>query len=352
MADDVGPITQWDNAAQRRQARVLERRSDPRVGQGPPQLRTILEEDDVMAPTRVKYRQAIREMNAWLAASGCVTVDPFNRIVNNHAAWMQAMLLIGYLAEKGSLTITAVKFEGPEFGHRGALALPRADLAIRGKRRRAPLASRPPLPWEVVALIVADLIEYGELWMGYPTVLSSRCYFRPSKPLKVGGRCLIPPLDFGGRLYWSIRLHPIDFMISNKSSVFDETLVIVKEPFLSLLGPEVHRLKMWRGADEKVFSFTQAQWNAAFLKAALRVGVADLKPYLYGLRHGGASCDRATHAHPDLEVKLRGRWTPDASVQRCEKHGHIAEQLHQLGAEVMAKEMCAPARLGRLLARP
>jgi hypothetical protein len=348
----VEPIAQRGNATQRRQARALRRQSDPRVVQGPPQFRTVLEEDAVTAPTREKYQQAIREINAWLAAKGCVPLDPLNGVDNNLAVWMQAMFLEGYQSEKGSLAIAAVKYEWPEFGHRGALALPRADQALRGWRRRAPLTSRLPLPWEVVALIAVDLIESGELWMGYLTVLSFCCYFRPSEPLKVRGGDLIPPLDFGGHHFWSITLHPIDYLISSKSSAFDETLVIDKEPFLSLLGPGLHRLKMLRDADEKVFQFTQTQWNAAFQKAALRVGVAVLKPYLYGLRHGGASYDRATQTRPALEVKLRGRWTTDASVRRYEKHGRVAEQLHRLGAAVMAEAMSAPAQLGRLLARP
>jgi hypothetical protein len=341
------------------------------VEHGPPLGRTILEEDAVTAPTRERYRQTILEINEWLAERGYVLLDPYSPLLagrstgpgasqhmdpaevdNNLAVWMQAMFLEGLQSEKGSLAIAAVKYQWPEFGRRGALGLPRADQALRGWRRRAPLTSRLPLPWEVVALIAADMIEHGDLWMGYLTVLTFCCYFRPSEPLKVRGGDLIPPLDFGGHHFWSITLHPIDYGISSKSSAFDETVMIDKEPFLSLLGPGLHRLKMMRGVDELVFQFTQAEWNAAFQKAALRVGVADLKPYLYGLRHGGASFDRATQARPALEVKLRGRWTTDASVRRYEKHGRVAEQLHRLGPAVMAEAMAAPARLAPLLARP
>jgi hypothetical protein len=321
--------------------------------------RTILEEDAVTAPTRERYRQAILEINEWLAQAGHAPLsrpgasqhlDPVE-VDNKLVVWMQAMFLDGLQSEKGSLGIAAVKYHWPEFGHRGALGLPRADQALRGWRRRAPLTSRLPLPWEVVALIAEDMIVHGDLWMGFLTILNFCCYFRPSEPLKVRGGDLIPPLDFGGHYFWSITLHPIDYGISSKSSAFDETVMIDKEPFLSLLASGLHRLKTMRGVDELVFQFTQAEWNTAFQKSALRVGVTDLKPYLYGLRHGGASFDRATQARPALEVKLRGRWTTDASVRRYEKHGRVAEQLHRLGDEVMARAMGAPARLAPRLAR-
>jgi hypothetical protein len=141
-------------------------------------------------------------------------------------------------------------------------------------------------------------------------------------------------------------------MILNKSGTFNETLVINKEPFLSLLTPELHWLKMMRGVVYKVFRFTLDQWNAAFQKVALRVGVAVPKPDFFGLRHGGASYGQTTQARPALEVMLRGRWATDACVQRYEEHGRVAERLHRLGATVMAEAASAPAQLGRLLAKP
>jgi hypothetical protein len=100
-----------------------------------------------------------------------------------------------------------------------------------------------------------------------------------------------------------------------------------------------------------VFQFTQAEWNMAFQKFGLCVGVTDLKPYLYGLRRGGASFDRATQARPALKVDLREGWTTDASARRYEVHGRVAEQLHRRGDEVMARAMGAPARLAPRLAR-
>ena len=89
------PIAQRGNATQRRQAHALRRQSDPRVVQGPPLFRTVLEEDAVTAPTRENYQQAIREINAWLAPKGCVPLDPLNGVDNNLAVWMQAMFLEG-----------------------------------------------------------------------------------------------------------------------------------------------------------------------------------------------------------------------------------------------------------------
>ena len=94
--------------------------------------------------------------------------------------------------------------------------------------------------------------------------------------------------------------------------------MIDKNPFLSLLEAGLRRLKTMRSVDELVFQFTQAEWNTGFQESALRVGVADLNPRLYGLRHGGVNFDLASRARPDLEVQLRARWTTDATARRYE----------------------------------
>ena len=279
--------------------------------------------------------------------------------VSNHDAetvdhkftvWLQAMFLDGLQSDRGSLALSAVKFVWPQLGRRGILTLPRAEQALRGWRRRAPLTSRFPLPWEVAALIAADMIEHGDIWVGLLVVLAFCCYFRLSELLKVRASDLTPPLNFGGHQFWSITLHPIEYRISSKTSAFDETLVIDQEPFLAL-GLGLRTLKQTARADQFIFQFTQVQWNAAFQKAAVRVGASELDPHLYGLRHGGASFDRATNAHPALEVKLRGRWKTDESVRRYEKHGRVAEQLHRLSPAVQAAATSAPSRLALFLAR-
>jgi hypothetical protein len=279
------------------------------------------------------FRQALLEINEWFALTnqaplrrplgdvhtltlgeGAEGADARLDVDHKLVMWMQATYEEGFQSEKGSLAIAAVKYLWPEFGHRGALSLPRAEQALRGWRRLpqgppGPLPGLLPLPWEAVALIAEDLIVHGDTWLGVLTVLSFCCYFRPSEPLRLKGGDLIPPLDPGGLPFWSINL-------SSTSSAFGEAVVIDKTPFLPLLENGLRRLKSLRAVDELVFPFTQAEWDAAFQTSALLVGVADLKPCLYGLRHSGAIFDRATRARSATEVTLREGWRTDASVLR------------------------------------
>jgi hypothetical protein len=268
----------------------------------------------VKALARQRYRQVLLEINEWLAQADLAPLrrpvsdvhEPWE-VDNKLMQWMLAMFYGGSSSEKGSLAIAAVKYLWPEFGPRGALRLPRADPALLDWRRLplgrpGPLVSRLPLPWEAVGLIAEDMIVVGDPWLGVLTVLSFCCYLRPSEPLELRGGNLIPPPDSGDHHFWSI-------VLPSGSRGLDVTMVIDKSPFLAVLEAGLRDLKRMCGVNELVFQFTQAEWGAAFQESALRVGVADLNPGLYGLRHGGVNFDLATRARPDLEVTLRARPT-------------------------------------------
>ena len=70
------------------------------------------------------------------------------------------------------------------------------------------------------------------------------------------------------------------------------------------------------------------------------------------LRHSGPTYDQAVKYRTLSEIKLRGRWMSDASVQRYRKEGRVAEQLHRLLPEVRARALGAPLELRSLLGRP
>ena len=178
-ASNVEPIAQRGSASQRQELRARRRQDDPRLAQELLQARTILEQDSVTALTRERYADIIKDIDDWPIKAGqtpllCLTkplphVSTLDAEIVDHkpTVWMQAMFLDGLRSDRGSLALSAVKFVWPQLGRRGTLTLPRAEQALRDWRRRAPLTSRLPLPWEVAALIATDMMKHGDVWMGF-----------------------------------------------------------------------------------------------------------------------------------------------------------------------------------------
>ena len=71
-------------------------------------------------------------------------------------------------------------------------------------------------------------------------------------------------------------------------------------------------------------------------EAAGALGCARLVPTPHGLRHGGASHDRAHGTRTLLEIQARGKWRSFSSVVRYEKHARISQQFEALDLGVLA----------------
>ena len=70
---------------------------------------------------------------------------------------------------------------------------------------------------------------------------------------------------------------------------------------------------------------------AIFHRTAEGLGIQMLGMSLHGLRHGGASHDRASRSRTLAEAQQRGNWKTNESLRRCEKHARIGGQLQRLG---------------------
>ena len=51
---------------------------------------------------------------------------------------------------------------------------------------------------------------------------------------------------------------------------------------------------------------------------------------MYGLRHGGASYDLLHKRRPLHSIKIRGRWTSDASLKRYAKESRLIQETHKI----------------------
>ena len=86
-----------------------------------------------------------------------------------------------------------------------------------------------------------------------------------------------------------------------------------------------------RAGQYSLWSLTYSQLSSIFQQTAKRLELSELHMTLHGLRHGGASHDRATRSRSLAEIQQRGNWKHRESMQRYEKHARIGLQLQRLG---------------------
>ena len=68
---------------------------------------------------------------------------------------------------------------------------------------------------------------------------------------------------------------------------------------------------------DKLFPSTQAEFCADVVATTEKLGMKHAVGFVaYSLRHAGASHDLLSRQRPMSEIKLRGRWNCDSSVQR------------------------------------
>lgn len=95
-----------------------------------------------------------------------------------------------------------------------------------------------------------------------------------------------------------------------------------------------------RAGHDRLWGFNYQTLSNNFTLACRATGVHNLLlPCLHGLRHGGASYDRATKSRDLRAVQQRGGWRASASVRRYEKDGRLLVRLRKLPTEILQNAM-------------
>ena len=117
--------------------------------------------------------------------------------------------------------------------------------------------------------------------------------------------------------------------IPGKTGQFDESVSIDSHPWLH---PFLVELVRNRPSAAKLFPVSAEQARGIFTAACDRLGLGPLRPSIYGLRHGGASFDLLHKRRTMNEIKLWGRWSPDASLKRYAKESRLLQETHKIPA--------------------
>ena len=149
-------------------------------------------------------------------------------------------------------------------------------------------------------------------------LLSLDCYLRPSEALGLTKGDLIRPTS--SVRHWSLLLHPSEGLLSSKTGMTDESLVLDSEEY-HWMGPIWEQISAGN-SNEALFPFDYLDVYKEVQMAGKAFGLKKFTPYL--LRHSGASIDQACQKRTLTETQKRGRWASMKSVTRYEQHAQLA----------------------------
>jgi hypothetical protein len=127
--------------------------------------------------------------------------------------------------------------------------------------------------------------------------------------------------------HWLLHLHPYADGVPSKVGEFDSSLIL---DFPCWLGPALALLTKGRPSHASMWRHSPQDYNDFLEAAALRLGIAHMKPSAYGFRHAGASYDVLSARRQLLEIKRRGRWKTDRSLARYGKEALAAAELSKV----------------------
>ena len=236
--------------------------------------------------------------------------------------------------ETGSRVLAGLRWADPALPGPQKVAFPRATRILAGWRRIEPGMSRPPIPFEVAALIAKHLIAAGRPELALLTMVCFEGYLRPSEGLALAWWQIIPPRVSQGRLpaeCLTLLVHAEENQVPTKTNEYDVSVAFDLDRHQAIIPALLALREQGRlNPSRSLWRCSYEDYLAAFKKAAVTAKVNVLAPTPYGLRHGGASHDRGFRCRDLASVQQRGNWRSFASVRRYEKHGRFHAQLLKL----------------------
>ena len=238
----------------------------------------------------------------------------------------------------------------PEWvGKTKAEHFPLARACLTGWENLEPSKTLDPAPWEAV-LLLAQWLRTRDLDAAVAAVVAFDTYCRPSEVLCLTREHIISPARRAGRQYnrWGLVICPQEELQSTKTNKRDDSVL------LGIRGREwvadvVAALWKKRSRGQKLFQISLATLERLFRLGVVALGLQGLRLTPHSLRHGGPSTDRYLNNLSLLEIKRRGRWGCDASVERYERHAKLLKQLNRMTPAQQHKGKLAAEILPTLL---
>ena len=126
---------------------------------------------------------------------------------------------------------------------------------------------------------------------------------------------------------WAILLHPRELMVPGKTGGYDQAAVLDTHPWLHDF---LTMLTLKRVPTDRLWPHSPQSIILGFNQAVEILGLSHLHLCRYSLRHGGASHDFLSGLRPIADVKNRGHWMSDMSIQRYTKPARALRELARM----------------------
>ena len=174
-------------------------------------------------------------------------------------------------------------------------------------------------------------------------------YTGPSEAFSMLTAQVILPSMFGlGTLQaTALVIYPIEGEQLGKTGEYDHT-VPLDLPRQAWLGRLLASRSRRACPCQPLFDITPDLFSKLFNQALVSESLGPLCATPYGLRHGGASRDRATRSRSLADIQRRGNWRCPTSMKRYEKSGRLGLQLQKLSVSVQQRVKQAQEHLSEL----
>lgn len=236
----------------------------------------------------------------------------------------------------------AVQEAFPVVGRQG---LSRSRRSLKGWKNLDPGQSRTPLAWPFISLLALTMMQLGEVRCALCILTMFTTYIRPCEALKLLKRDVVRSTDLG--VSWALNVNTSEEAQQSKVGLQDEAMLLDNK-MLDYLGPALGVLAQglpFTTLFEMQYPQLHRTWHATLAHLGLPMETADL----YQLRHSGASWDRLKKVRSLLEIKLRGRWSSDASLKRYESHAKVAQLYEKLPDSIKKRADSSPQLLKEMV---
>jgi hypothetical protein len=311
---------------------------------------SYLESRAIKRPTMIDYIRRIEEFVSFCRGRHLDWHDA-GELDNLLVLRLDQLYFSGSSAFEGTHLVAAIKYFITEVSRLGLNGLPRSMRALKGWSLAAPSLQKLPMPLEVMGAILGYMIFMRLPEMALHIFINFVSYLRPGECNELTVDQIIPPQPVIGTASssWALLLHPMEQGIPGKTGVFDDTVMLDSEPWIS---PFLFALIAGRRPKERVWHHSYDNLLIVFQKALEVMGLLMLGSTMYSLRHGGASFDLLNRRRSALEVKRRGRWTSESSLKRYGKEARLQHEISKVNPVILAFGQRVLNLLPELLSNP
>ena len=268
------------NRALKDRARFLRQIQVAQKSLVPPEM-TYLESRSVRLPTLKDYTNRRNIFLKWCQVHGMETLTE-HQLDQALVEYLEFLFSEGMKIDSGIRIHAAMRFFNPALGRPSSGSLARTVKALKGWSHAAPPMQRLPLPIEVLGAIIGLLIQKNLMEIGIRLLLQFICYLRPGECSNLTVKQLVPPQQSVGMRFqfWALLLHPVEEGVPGKTNVYDATVLIDTELWLS---PFFKKLIEAKGQDDPLWTHPHEMVVNSFRTCVEELGLTQLGTCLYTL---------------------------------------------------------------------